>query len=273
MSRGFDAVVDFCAYVPREIREASAGLADAGRYAFISSVSAHREDARPGATEDDDVHQPPFPETEEITWATYGPLKVACEHEVQAAFGERSLVIRPGYIVGPHDPTDRFTYWLRRAARGGRMLAPAPADQPLQWIDARDLAAFVLDLLERDVGGTFNVITEPGAHTLGEVIETTARVAGANTEVAWVDDAFVRQRGLTPTEQDDPFPLITPDEPSAHLFSNARAAAAGLRTRPLVETVRDTLAWDDERGAPWPMAAGLTTEREATLLEALAAGA
>ena len=267
--RTFDAVVDFCGYVPREVRESAAAFADAGRYAFISSVSAHREDARVGATEEDDVHMPPFPDTEEITWATYGPLKVACEREVTAAFGDRATVIRPGYIVGPHDPTDRFTYWVRRAARGGRMLAPAPASLPMQWIDARDLAAFVLDLLEGGIAGTFSVITAPRAHTLGGLIDTAAGLTGSDVEVAWVPDAFVRGHGLTVTDQDDPFPMITPDEPNANLFSNARAAGAGLQTRRLEDTVHDTLAWDDARGAPWPMQAGLTAEREAELLQTL----
>ncbi len=264
--RRFDAVVDFCGYVPREVREAASAFAGTGRYAFISSVSAHREDARAGATEDDDIYQPPFPDTEEITWETYGPLKVACEQEVSKAFGDRALLIRPGYIVGPHDPTDRFTYWLRRAARGGQMLAPAPADQAMQWIDARDLAAFVLDLIEARTDGTFSVIGAPGEHTLDDVIGEAARATGAEVDVVWAGDAFVRAQGLIASEQDDPFPMITPDEPNAHLFSNARAVAAGLRTRSLAETVRDALAWDEERGAPWPLQAGLTTEREAALL-------
>ncbi len=266
--RSFDAVVDFCGYVPRELRGSAAAFPDVGRYLFISSVSAHREDARAGATEDDDVHQPPFPDTEEITSETYGPLKVACEREVEVAYGDRATVVRPGYIVGPHDPTDRFTYWLRRAARGGEMLAPAPEDQPMQWIDARDLAAFVLDLAEAGRAGTYAAITPPRAHTLGEVIETAVTLTGADTTVAWADDAFVRAHGLIATEEDDPFPMITPDEPNAHLFSPARAQAAGLSCRSLEKTVRDTLAWDDERGAPWPMDAGLTSEREAALLAA-----
>jgi 2'-hydroxyisoflavone reductase len=266
---GFDAVIDFCGYVPREVRETAAAFPDIGRYLFISSVSAHREDARAGATEDDDVHEPPFPDTEEITWQTYGPLKVACEGEASAAYGDRATVVRPGYIVGPYDPTDRFTYWLRRAARGGEMLAPAPADQPMQWVDARDLAAFVLHLVEHDRPGTFAAITSPGDHTLGEVIETASSARGADTTVAWAHDAFIRDHGLVASEQDDPFPMISPDEPNAHLFSSARAQAAGLTFRPLADTVRDTLAWDDGRGAPWPMAAGLSSEREKELLAAL----
>lgn len=266
--RSFDAVVDTCGYVPRALRASGEAFAGAGVYAFISSLSAHREDTRLGATEDDDIHQPPFPDTEDITSQTYGPLKVACEHEVRERFGERALMIRPGYIVGPHDPTDRFTYWVRRAARGGTVLAPAPADYPMQWVDCRDLATFVLDLCERGAGGTFSVVTPPRAHSLGELLETGARIAGAGSDVAWADQDFVRDHDLSPTEESDPFPMVTPEEPGSHLFVTDRAVAAGLRTRPLEETVRDTLAWDDGRGAPWPMQAGLSSEREAELLGA-----
>lgn len=266
--RSFDAVVDTCGYVPRALRASGEAFAAAGVYAFISSLSAHREDAREGATEDDDIHQPPFPDTEKIDWQTYGPLKVACEREVRERFGDRALVIRPGYIVGPHDPTDRFTYWVRRAARGGTMLAPAPADYPMQWVDCRDLATFVLDLCEAGAGGTFSVVTPPRAYSLGELLETAARIAGAEADVAWVDQPFIDGNGLSPTEESDPFPMVTPAEPGSHLFVTDRAVAAGLRTRPLDETVRDTLAWDDGRGAPWPLAAGLSSEREAELLEA-----
>jgi 2'-hydroxyisoflavone reductase len=263
--RSFDAVVDFCAYFPRQIEEATATLPDVGRYVFISSVSAHREDARAGATEDDDVHQPPFPDTEEITWQTYGPLKVASERALETARGDAATVVRPHYIVGPHDPTDRFTYWVRRGAAGGRVLAPGPAEQPLQWIDARDLAAFILHVSEADVAGTFNIATPPRAHTFGELLETAAEATGASLDVAWCDESFVGKHGLTATEESDPFPLITPEEPNAHLFDTSRAVANGLRFRPLTETVADTLAWDRERGEP-EMGAGLTPEREEELL-------
>jgi len=264
--RSFDLIVDFCAYVPRQIEEATALLVD-GRYVFISSVSAHRMDGRPGATEVDDVYQPPFPETEEITWETYGPLKVACEHALRAARGEAATIVRPHYIVGPHDPTDRFTYWVRRASTGGRMLAPAPADQPLQWIDARDLAAFVLHVGADDIAGTFNIAVPPQRHTLGELIETSAEAAGSSVEVAWCDEPFVAANELIATEQDDPFPLISPEEPNAHLFDTSNAVAHGLRFRTLEETVADTIAWDRERGLP-ELKAGLAAQREAELLAA-----
>ena len=166
--RGFDAVADMCGYVPRELKASCSAFVDAGLYAFVSSLSVHRDEARPDATEDDDVYGPPFPDTEEIREDTYGPLKVASEVAVRAAFGERALVVRPGLIVGPHDPTDRFTYWVRRVAVGGEVLTPAPPDYPVQWIDARDLAAFLLSLCERAIGGTYSVVGPPvadrGAH-------------------------------------------------------------------------------------------------------------
>jgi len=269
--RSFDVIVDFCAYVPRQIEEATAALPD-GRYVFISSVSAHRMDGRAGATEVDDVHEPPFPETEDITWETYGPLKVACEQALRAARGDSATVVRPHFIVGPHDPTDRFTYWVRRASLGGRMLAPAPPDQPLQWIDARDLAAFVLHVGTNDMAGTFNVAVPPGRHSLGELIETSSEAAGSSVDVTWCDDAFVVANDLVASEENDPFPLITPEEPNSHLFDTSNAVAHGLRFRTLEETVADTLAWDRKRGLP-ELTVGLAAQPEAELLAAFEAGA
>jgi 2'-hydroxyisoflavone reductase len=263
----FDAVVDTCGYVPREVRASTEAFGDVDVYAYYSSLSAHVDDARIGATEDDDVHKPPFPDTEEITEFTYGPLKVACEHEVRAAMGDRALLIRPGYIVGPDDPTDRFTYWVRRAARGGEMLAAGPEDYAMQWVDARDLAAFILTLVERGASGPFSVVTPPGRHTMRELLTTARDLAGADTSFAWVDHAFADAHGLL-DDASDPLPLWTPQIPGAHLFDTTKADAAGLTTRPIVDTVRDTLVWDEGRGAPWPMEAGLSDEREREVLAA-----
>ena len=182
--RAFDAVADMCGYVPRELRASCSAFADAGLYAFVSSLSVHRDDARPDATEDDDVYGPPFPDTEEIREDTYGPLKVASEVAVRDAFGERALVVRPGLIVGPHDPTDRFTYWVRRVAVGGEVLTPAPPDYPVQWIDARDLAAFLLSLCERAIGGTYSVVGPPVA--IEELITTCRDASGSDAAFTWV---------------------------------------------------------------------------------------
>jgi 2'-hydroxyisoflavone reductase len=264
--RAFDAVVDSCGYVPREVRDAGDVFANVGRYCFYSSLSAHRDDVRPFATEDDDVYGPPFPDTEEITDETYGPLKVACEQEVQARFGERALVIRPGYIVGPHDQSDRFTYWVRRGARGGEIVAPGVSSDPLQWVDARDLAAFILLLIEEGTTGTYSVVDPPGATTMAQLLEASMAAGGAEGSIVWVGRGFAEAHGL----RDDPtvpLPLWEPQAPNFNLFDTGRAVAAGLRTRSLEETVRDTLAWDEERGSP-PLKVGLTVERERELLDA-----
>ena len=137
------------------------------------------------------MHEPPFPDTEDVTDETYGPLKVACERVVQEVFGDRACVIRPGFIVGPNDPTDRFTYWVRRAGAGGEMLAPAPADYGLQWVDARDLAAFVLRLAEGATPGVYGVVDRAPTMTLGDLIAEAASAAGAETRVTWMDEAFL----------------------------------------------------------------------------------
>ena len=268
--RSFDAVVDFCAFVPRHVTDGMR-VSGSGRYVFISSVSAHLESARAGANEEDDVYGPPFPDTEEVTWETYGPLKVASEYAVREAIGDRGTIVRPHYIVGPHDASDRFTYWVRRAADGGRMLAPGPPEQPLQWIDARDLAAFTLRVCTVDIPGTFNIATPPRRHSLSELLETSAAAGNAPLDVAWCDDTFIQEHKLVVTEEDDPFPLVTPDEPNAHLFDTSRAVAAGLTFRPLSETVADTLAWDRARGVD-ELQAGLSRARERELLDALDAG-
>lgn len=268
--RSFDAVVDFCAFVPRHVTDALRVAGD-GRYVFISSVSAHRETARAGATEDDDVYGPPFPDTEDVTWETYGPLKVASEYAVREQVGDAGTVVRPHYIVGPYDSSDRFTYWVRRAADGGRMLAPAPPEQPLQWIDARDLAAFTLLVCAAGIPGTFNIATPPRRHSLIELLEVSAAAGGVQLDVAWCHDAFIGEHQLVVTEENDPFPLVTPDEPNAHLFDTSRAVAAGLTFRPLAETVGGTLAWDRGRGVE-SLKAGLSRDRERALLEALDAG-
>ena len=159
-------IVDFCAYVPRQIREATAAIPD-GRYVFISSVSAHVEQVRAGATEVDDVYGPPFPDTEDITWETYGPLKVACEQALRdAATAPRSCGRTTSSALRP----DRPFHLLGASGLGRRTHAcAAPAEQPLQWIDARDLAAFVLHVGADDVAGTFNVAVPPERHSLGEL--------------------------------------------------------------------------------------------------------
>jgi nucleoside-diphosphate-sugar epimerase len=263
--RTFDAVVDMSGYFPPDVERSAQLLADsAGRYLFVSTRSVYADHSRPGANEDSaPAELPPGAPQDEITGESYGPLKVMCEQAVRAAFGERALVLRPGLIVGPYDPTGRFTYWPVRVAEGGDVLAPAPPDQPIQVVDARDLVTFALDLVERDAGGTFDVVSPGGMHTLGRVLDACQAAGGGDARIVWVDEAFLLERGVEPWTE---LPLWTPGEDMAGFQRSdvSRALAAGLSIRPIAETVADTLRWAQaEHPAP---GASMTREREAALL-------
>jgi 2'-hydroxyisoflavone reductase len=261
--RSWDAVLDTCAYVPRAVREAAVVLQDlAGHYTLVSTLSVHPDDMPAGSTERAAIHQSPFPRTEMVTAETYGPLKVACEHEASAAFGNRCLIIRPGYIVGPHDPSDRFTFYLRRAAGGGEMAAPGPPDAPLQVVDVRDLAAFMLGRIEAADSGVFGVVGPGERIVMRDVLETARDVAGADTTFTWMSEGFLDAVGEQAQQW---FPMWEPQFPGVHTYDPAKAVAAGLRCRPFAETVGDTLAWDKERGQP-ELRTGLSTEMERELL-------
>lgn len=250
----WDAVVDCSGYVPRVVGESSGLLKDAvGRYLFVSTISVYAtndaldpdETAPVGRLEDETV--------EEKTGLTYGPLKALCEEAVERDFGERATIVRPGLIVGPHDPTDRFTCWPRRLARGGEILAPGPAEDPVQWIDVRDLAAFMLDLVEGDVPGTFDAtgpVGDGGRERLTwkrfleeSLAALQAEGVGQDGELVWVDPEFLIERGAQPFRT-FPFWLPIPEYGGHFTRQLVRAHAAGLRTRPIAETVRDTWAWD-----------------------------
>lgn len=261
--RSWDAVLDTCAFVPREVRNLAAAIGDRiGHYTLVSSLSVHPDDLPVGATEETPTHQPPFPETEEVTEETYGPLKVACEVEAVAAFAGRLLVIRPGYIVGPHDPTDRFTYWARRAAAGGEMLAAGPPDAPIQGIDARDLGTFVLERVEASDTATYGVVGPAEPATTGSVLESARVAGGADTTLVWADQDFVLGLG---DQHETWFPMWHPHLPGFHAYDAGKAMAAGLRPRPFDQTIAETLAWDRQRGLP-PLKAGLTPDKERELL-------
>lgn len=261
----WDAVLDTCAYFPRAVRETAAVLQDlTGHYTLVSTLSVHPDDLPAGSTEATAVHQPPFPETEEVTAESYGPLKVACERVATAAFGNRCLIIRPGYIVGPHDPTDRFTFYLRRAASGGDMLAPGPPEAPVQVIDVRDLAAFLVSRIEARDTGVYGTVGPGERIVMRDILETARDVAGASTAFTWASEGFLAAWG---DEVYQWFPLWDPQFPGVHTYDPGKAIAAGLGYRPFRETVADTLAWDQERGQPG-LRAGLSAAKEAELLAA-----
>lgn len=261
--RSWDAVLDTWAFVPGEVRELADAVGHAiGHYTYVSSLSVHPDDLPLGATEETPVHPAPYPETEEVTDETYGPLKVASELQAAASFGGRLLVIRPGYIVGPNDPTDRFTFWVRRAAAGGRMFAPGPPDAPFQGIDARDLGRFVVERIEAGDTETYGVVGPGEPATFADVLEAARSAASADTEFVWVDQGFVLGLG---DERETWFPMWHPQLPGFHTYDASRALAAGLQPRPFAETVADTLMWDRDGGFP-PLKAGFTDEQERELL-------
>ena len=251
----WDAVVDVSGYVPRHVGQAMDALGDrTGRYLFISSHAAYRLDGiGPGSTEDT-PRRPPVRDTEDLSDATYGPLKVACEDDVMARYGARATIVRPGKVAGPHDPQRGLTYWVRRAAEGGRVALPGDPRQPVQIVDSRDLARLVVQLITDGRPGAFHAVGPAMPVTLGGLIETCARVAGTNVEIVPVPPATAPAF----------FPLIRTNWPSQQR-SPARARAAGMTATPLDVTTADVLAWDRERGAP-PLGHGFTAEQEQAIL-------
>jgi 2'-hydroxyisoflavone reductase len=253
----WDAVVDVCGYIPRHVQQAADALdGRIGRYVFISTGSVYDRSAAPDPTEDA-ARLAPERGTEEITDETYGPLKVACEDDVLSRFGDRATIVRPGIVGGPYDPTDRFTYWVRRAARGGRVALPGRPDQPIQVVASRDHARLVVQLAVDDRGGIYNAVGPAESTTLAELIKACAAAAGTDVEVVPVP-----ADGVAPG-----FPLVLPDPSWDIMFrrSAERARAAGLPATPLATTAGEVLAWDRGRGEP-PLAVDLSPEQEASLL-------
>ena len=267
--RRWDAAIDTSGYMPQVVGLAAQALRErVRRYLFVSSISVYASFDRGGFDEDAPVSPAPDPLPEALDMALYGPLKAACEAVVRAAFGERATIVRPGLIVGPHDPTDRFTYWPARIARGGEVLAPGRPSRAVQFIDARDLAEWMVRLLEDDVAGTFNA-TGPGAPLAMEDLLAACRaVSGSDARLRWIEDAHLVAAGVAPWKE---LPLWIPESDAAmHGLmgtSIARAVAKGLAFRPLAATVADTLAWSAARGADHAWKAGLTRERERELLD------
>lgn len=239
----WDAVIDTCGFRPGEIHAVADTLAGrCGHYLFVSSVSAYAPDIPHLSDEsarlaDTSGLDPATLATVPVDNATYGPLKVLCEQAVLARHA-RAAIVRPTFIVGPDDYTQRFPEWVRRLAAGGEVVAPGPADAAVQFIDARDLAAFAVDLAERGTQGTFNAAATQDMFTFADLLEGIAgAVAPAGTRLRWIPAAEAQASG-----QD--FPLWAGGESSglASVRSDA-ARAQGLHCRPLADTARDTLAW------------------------------
>ena len=255
--REWDAVVDTCGYLPRDVRASADALAESSVYCFISSVSVYADFSTP-ATEDSPVAELGDLPDDEVTNESYGPLKALCESAVRDVFGERALVVRPGLIVGPHDPTGRFTYWPHRVARGGQVLAPGPPERPTQVIDVRDLAEWTIALCEQRKSGAYNA-THPGV-AFSELLETCRVVTSSDARPTWVTDEFLLEHGVGEW-MELPLWLADPAFAAADRVDVRRAIGAGLAFRALEETVRATLA-----DAETVDGVGLTASRESELL-------
>ena len=268
--RRWDVVIDNSGYVPRQVRDSAELLADrTDRYVFTSTVAAYDYDAAPlvdgvhVANVDAPLHAAPEPATERVTGSTYGPLKAEADRIVLEVYGDRAAIVRPCYIVGPGDNSDRFTYWVERLHKGGDVVCPAGPERVMQWIDVRDLCAFFVTLCESRIGGVFNAVGPASTMTNQEALWALRGFAAAPTRLHWPTTERLEETGFA-TPMFDWRRSNRRTDPSS-------GVQAGLKHRSLAETVRDTHLWwaeqSEERRAGargWP-----TAEQEAELLEEL----
>jgi 2'-hydroxyisoflavone reductase len=277
--RRWDAAIDTCGYVPNVVRNSATLLANAvDHYTFISSVSVY-EEFSPGMDETSPVGTLTDEELAEAgaievsgraTAATYGrlygALKARCEQAAEEAMPGRVLNVRAGLLVGPHDYSDRFTYWVRRVSEGGDVLAAGRPDRPVRLLDVRDLAEWIVRAIESNMTGVFNVKGPDDELTMQRLLEECRAVTGSDARFVWASEQFLLDRGVKPWTE---MPLWIPEEyDGSHLIEFRKALAAGLTFRPLADTIRDTLAWDRTR-ADRELRAGMGRERERELLAKL----
>jgi 2'-hydroxyisoflavone reductase len=269
--RKWDAVVDTSANVPRWVRKAAQVLGqNVGHYVYISSVSVYRDLSKPGADETAPLATIDDPTTEKIDARTYGALKALSEQAAQETMPGKVAVVRPGLIVGPEDPTDRFTYWPVRVARGGEVLAPGSPDDPIQLIDVRDLGAYLVRLIEKKTTGVFNALGPDPALTMGQMLEACKAASKSDATFTWADAEFLKKQGVHAWSE---LPAWVPPSGETAGFariSSARAKQTGLTFHPITDTARVTLEWfrtlPETRRSK--LRAGLAPEREQEVLAA-----
>jgi 2'-hydroxyisoflavone reductase len=273
--RDWDVVIDNSGYTPSQVKATAELLKDhVKRYIFISSIAVYADFAKAGIDEDYKLAELKDPATEVVNGETYGGLKVLCEKVVESTYGKRATIIRPTYIAGPGDITDRFTYWPFRVSKGGEMLAPGTPSDPFQYIDVRDLADFIRTCVEKHVSGKFNLCGPQGAVTMGSLLDESKRITRADTTLVWASPEFLEASEIIGEKAKGNYmPIWQPpkgEQAGLLLVSPARAEKKGLRFRSLETTIRDTLEWQKKRPQDQQiLKAGLTMEKEAELLAAL----
>lgn len=267
----WDATVDVNAYHPGQVRSLAAALdGRGGQQLFISTASVYRTPVAPGFREDAPLVELAEPFPDEVTNETYGGLKVACERAAIELHGPGSSVIRPTYVIGPHDFSYRFTWWVTRIARGGEVLAPGNPDDPIQVIDARDMASWAVSLLEHGTAGVFHAVSPKPPFGFGDMLAAiAARVAPPGTKLTWVGQDYLLGSGLG----ESALPLWPGGDPESDINAAdpARAEAAGLSPRPLSASIEEILQAELDSPTPVPDGLGLPAEREAELLAGWAA--
>ena len=266
--RTWDAVVDTSGYVPRIVTMSATLLAPSVKqYVFISTISVFGEGLKPGAAEDGPLATMPDESNEEVG-KNYGALKALCEKAAEKAMPGRGWIVRPGLIVGPGDKTDRFTYWPVRVAKGGEVLAPGDGTDPVQFVDVRDLAEWIVLGVERNLTGTYNATGPVAKLTMKKMLEGIKKGTGGDATFTWVSTAFLESKKIAPWSD---LPVWVPSQNGEEGFTQiscAKAIAAGLTFRPVAATAKDTLAWyrtlpEDRRGK---LGAGISADKEKELL-------
>ncbi len=277
--RSWDAVIDTCGYLPWQVQASAGLLADAVQhYTYISSLSVYPKFSAPGVDETTPVPEltkdqaAALSKIKDLTPALaekirplYGPLKVLCERVAEEAMPGRVLTVRPGLIVGPWDYHESFTYWVRRISKGGEVLAPGRPNRPVQLIDARDLAEWIIRMIEAGHTSDYNATGPDYCLTLEQLLKECVVSCGSDAKLVWVDDQFLLDASATTTE----LPIWRHDPRSYGLASVncGKALASGLTFRPLAVTIQDTLAWDNDR-AENRKPLGIRPDRESQLLQA-----
>ncbi|WP_077622869.1 NAD-dependent epimerase/dehydratase family protein [Sediminibacillus massiliensis] len=280
-NREWDAVIDTSGFIPRTVAKSCRVLNHVKHYTYISSQSVYEDPSEPGLNENASLQYLPAKRIEEVTRGTagpvyehYGPLKTASEQAAESELPGKVLTIRAGLIVGPHDYTDRLPYWVARVDQGGEVLAPGNPDRQVQLIDARDLAEWIIRLIEGRVVGVFNAVGPDYRLTMGRLLETCKKASGSNASFSWAQEAFLMENKVEPWGEmplwiPEEYPLPGQKKPWNGFLAvdNRKALQYGLKFRPIEATIADVLEWERNRKRNADRNAGMKKEKEMKLLE------